>query len=82
MQQKKFSQMRGMPVRTTSGTELGTVRDAVLDIDTGRIIQFLVKTRLIGGTELLVPMDAIVEIRDEVLVVKDGLIPAAVGALA
>lgn len=82
MQEKKFSQVRGMSVRTVAGVALGSVRDVVFDGDTGRLAYFLVRTRLIGGTDLCVTMDAVVEIADDAVIVKDGLVPDAVGAVA
>lgn len=82
MHTRTFLQLRGTQVRTAAEIKLGTVRDIIFDADSGRLFQIAVRTRLLGGTDLLVPFDAIIEIRDDGIIVKDGVVPSGAPALA
>ena len=65
----------GLEVVTKKGTRLGKVCDYVVDTQTFKIMQFMVKRPLLKGfldPELILSRKDIVEISDERVVVKDG----------
>lgn len=74
--------LHNRPVLTLSGTKLGSLKDVVIDIDSGRVLQYCVKHGLIGGQDLLVGSDAIIEIRADAIVVKDAVVPGTNPAVA
>ncbi|MCX6781437.1 MAG: PRC-barrel domain-containing protein [Candidatus Magasanikbacteria bacterium] len=73
MQPVLVQDLHNREVVTASGTKLGLLKDVSIDIDSGRVVQFYVKHGLIGigGTDLLIAADAVIEIREDVIVVKD-----------
>lgn len=66
--------LHNRPVVTQNGTKLGILKDVVIDIDSGRVVQYAVKQGLIGGPDLLISSDEIVEIRTEAVIVKDAFV--------
>ncbi len=82
MHTRTGSQLRGTPVCTQQQIKLGKVRDVIIDTDSGRLFQIVARTRLLGGMDVLIPFDAIIEIRDEMVIVKDTVVPNTAPALA
>lgn len=74
--------LRGRAVVTERGVRLGIVKDVVIDVDSGRVVQYIVAERLMGSAPLLIGVEAVVEMRDDALVVKDAHIQDASPVLA
>ena len=63
-----------LPVYTKSGEHLGKVASFELDLDTGKIENFYVKTGLIEGLwheQLLIHCSQVIEITEEKMIVED-----------
>jgi uncharacterized protein YrrD len=75
-----------VPVQTKSGIVLGTVASVDFDADTGKLVGIKVKTRgLMSGLfneELNVVWDQIVEIRTDLVTVRDTTVPVGARRLA
>lgn len=86
MQPVLVQDLHNREVVTAGGTKLGLLKDVSIDLDSGRIVQFCVKQGLIGigSADLLIAADAVIEIREDAIVVKDLMVgesaPAVVGA--
>lgn len=69
-------------VITQGGTKLGSLKDVAIDSDSSRVAYFLVKQGLLGVGELVIGADEIVEIRPDVIIVKDAAVPVTSPLLA
>jgi sporulation protein YlmC with PRC-barrel domain len=78
--------LHGVPVQTKGGTVLGTVASVDFDSETGKLASLKVKTRgLVAGLfneELSVAWDQIIEIRTDLVVVRDTTVPVGARNLA
>lgn len=75
--------LKGRLVLTHGGTKLGHLKDVVMDVDSSRVLQFIVSRGLIlGGLDLLVGADEVIEIREDAIIVKDTLVGEGTPALA
>lgn len=73
----------GRLVVTQDGIKLGTLKDVAIDGDSGRIVHLVVKpSGLLGGPQLLIASEELVEIQDDVIVVKDTSISVTSPVLA
>ena len=65
-----------LPVKTVSGDDVGVVRDAVVVWETGRLHQLVVRGGLLSllRGDVLVSWSDVVEIREDVVVVKDRIV--------
>lgn len=76
----------GLPVRTRSGLAIGKVASLDVDMDTGRIVTFYVKSgNLVTGLladELMVSWASVIELTAEALMVADNTVPAGATLLA
>lgn len=66
-------QLIGLRVRTQSGSVLGRVKSFEIDMETGRIAQYLVSDRRWFGRSLLVNRSQVIQITAEKMIVEDGL---------
>lgn len=82
MQPMMVHDLHNRAVVTFDGTKLGSLKDVVIDIDSGRVLQYCVKHGLIGGEDLLVSSDAVIEIRPDAIVVKDATVLGVTPAVA
>lgn len=71
---ESLKQLKKKVVETVSGTELGTIKDVVIDIDTHGIVQYDVSSRF-GRHEYTVHRNQIVRIEEEKIVVYDTVMP-------
>lgn len=76
MQPVAVHDLHNRSVLTQSGTKLGSLKDVIIDAESARVVQYCVKQGLLPGQELLIGVEAIVEIRDDAIVVKDAVVPA------
>ena len=76
MQAEFVHDLCGRAVITQSGTKLGSLKDISIDVDSGRVVQYAVKHGLLGGAELLVAPEEVIEIRFDAIIVKDTLVRA------
>ncbi len=72
MQPVAVSDLHGRVVVTAHGTKLGSIKDVVIDADSGRVVNFVVKHGILGGNDLLIGPEEVVEIRADAVVVKDA----------
>lgn len=75
-------ELKGRVVLTHSGTKLGHLKDVIMDIDSSRVLQYIVSRGLLGGPDLLISSIEVIEIREDAIIVKDTLIGAGSPALA
>ncbi|OGH61965.1 MAG: hypothetical protein A2848_03640 [Candidatus Magasanikbacteria bacterium RIFCSPHIGHO2_01_FULL_50_8] len=73
-------ELHNRTVITQAGSKLGSLKDVVIDVDSGRVLQYCVKQGLLPGQELLIGADAVIEISDDAIVVKDAIVPVATTA--
>lgn len=69
-----LKQLKKCDVETLSGTNLGKVIDIVFDTEGQHIVQYKVKSSMIGG-EHLISRDQVVRFEEEKMVVYDTAIP-------
>ncbi len=75
MRRMLVSEIRGMAVFTESGTALGTCKDVYIDMDTGRVLQFVVGKRLIDvGEHLLIGIEDVRDVTDDTIIVRDAFV--------
>lgn len=77
MQPVAVHDLHNRSVLTQSGIKLGSLKDVIIDADSSRVLQYSVKQGILPGQELLVGADAVVEIRDDAVIVKDAVVPAS-----
>ncbi len=75
-------ELKGRPVLTETGSKLGALKDVVVDADSGRVIEFVVSHGILGGPDLLIGLSAVIEIRDDAIIVKDTFVGEGTPALA
>ncbi len=69
--------LHNLPVITQGGTKIGALKDVAIDVDSGRVIHYVVKRGLIARDELLVASDEVIEIRFDAMIVKDTFVFAS-----
>lgn len=67
-----FSQLKKLPVYTESGVYLGKVVDAVLSVEENLILQYKVRSHIVGRT-FLINNSQVREITAEKIVVDDAI---------
>ena len=70
------SDLVNLPVYTQSGTHLGHIASFELDLETGKIENFNVKTGLIQGLwheQLVINQSQVIEITEKKMVVEDNV---------
>ncbi len=76
----------GLPVQTRSGIAIGKVVSLDMDVDTGRVVSFHVKSgNLVTGLlsdELMISWASVVELKPKALIVADNTVPAGASLLA
>lgn len=76
----------GLPVHTRAGLAIGKVASLDVDMDTGRIAAFYVKSgNLVTGLladELMVSWASVIELTSDALIVADNTVPAGATLLA
>ena len=82
MQPMFVHDLHNLSVVTQSGVRIGSLKDVVIDVDSGRVIQYAVKQGLLGGADLLVASDEVVEIRPDAVVVTDALVRGSSAVVA
>ncbi len=82
MQPVLVHDLHNRSVVTQGGTKLGSLKDVSIDCDSGRVIYYLVKQGLLGVAELMIASNEIIEIRPDVIIVKDGVVPVSMPLLA
>lgn len=63
----------GTPVVSTTGRSVGTVRRVVVELDTGRPVYAVSPGDADGGRVLLLPVDAVHD-RDDVVMIDEGVL--------
>lgn len=82
MQPVLVHDLHNRSVVTQGGTKLGSLKDVVIDCDSGRVVQYVVKQGLLSVAELLISSDEVIEILHNVIIVKDTAIKFAEPLLA
>ena len=65
-------QLKSLSVSTQSGVLLGHIHDIVVDSSGQLVVQYMVKSSLIGGVEYLVSRDQIVRFEEKRIIVDDS----------
>lgn len=73
--------LRNVPVETQSGNVLGHVTDVILQTEGQVVVQYVVKTKIIGGDLLFVSREQVVAIEEHRLVVDDAVDKLESGAV-
>ena len=68
-----FKQLKSLLVETASGTPLGRVNDAIVELDGQIIAQYVVKSSRLSSKELLVHHDQVIRFETNKMVVDDAL---------
>ncbi len=63
------SQVLKMHVYTTSGTHVGKVVDFSIDVDSGLVLEYLVRRGLVGS--IAIDRDRVVRVEEDRLIVED-----------
>jgi len=69
-----YKQLKKLPVVTESGTELGSVHDVILDVDTHGIVQYEITPSMLSSKMYTVNQEQVVSITAEKMIVKDGAV--------
>ncbi len=75
-----WKQWRGKDVKTTSGIVLGRVVDAVIDLESHAIAQYIVKSSRISTKEYLIHPSQIIRVEADAIIVADTLESSATSA--
>lgn len=71
MQNVPVRELLGRPVLTRAGVRLGHLKDVIFDVETGRWQKLVVGRQMWGGEDLLVGVEAVVEVLSEAIIVRD-----------
>ncbi len=71
--QTSFSEIKKKIVETKSGTKLGKVYDILIDTQDNFITHYEVKTKLLGGENLLISRDQIIRHEQDKIIVDDNV---------
>lgn len=76
-------ELRDLSVETESGVKLGKCKEIFFDMDTGRVLQFVVAKHILGpGADLLISIDDVRDVTETQLIVRDANLGVGAAALA
>ncbi|PIZ93850.1 MAG: hypothetical protein CO029_03515 [Candidatus Magasanikbacteria bacterium CG_4_9_14_0_2_um_filter_41_10] len=70
-----YKQLKKLPVVTQSGQELGSVHDAVIDIEAHVIALYEVSSSVLSTKKYSITPTQVVSITEEKMIVKDAVVP-------